>query len=61
MKPILMRHIETTNESFKGWVNFNPYMHNPWHYHLESELTFIEEGRGVLFVGDNVTTYYKND
>lgn len=61
MKPILMRHIETTNESFKAWVNFNPYMHNPWHYHPESELTFIEEGRGVLFVGDSVTTYCKND
>ena len=61
MKPILMRHVETTNESFKAWVNVNPYMHNPWHYHPESELTFIEEGRGVLFVGDNVTTYCKND
>ncbi|MGH2645252.1 MAG: cupin domain-containing protein, partial [Chitinophagaceae bacterium] len=61
MKPILMRHIETTNESFKAWVNVNPYMHNPWHYHPETELTIIEEGRGVLFVGDNVTTYGKND
>ena len=61
MKPILMRHVETTTESFKAWVNVNPYMHNPWHYHPESELTFIEEGRGVLFVGDNVTNYSKND
>lgn len=61
MKPILMRHVETTNESFKVWINFNPYMHNPWHYHPESELTFIEEGRGVLFVGDSVTNYCKND
>ncbi|MEO6869255.1 MAG: AraC family transcriptional regulator [Ginsengibacter sp.] len=61
MKPILMRHVETTNESLKAWVNANPYMHNPWHYHPESELTFIEEGTGVLFVGDNVTTYCKND
>ena len=61
MKPILMRHVEVTNESFKAWVNLNPYMHNPWHYHPESELTFIEEGRGVLFVGDNVTTFCKND
>lgn len=61
MKPILMRHVETTTESFKAWVNVNPYLHNPWHYHPESELTIIEEGKGMLFVGDNVTTYGKND
>jgi len=61
MKPILMRHIETTTESFKAWVNVAPYLHNPWHYHPECELTTIEEGNGVLFAGDNVTTYEKND
>lgn len=61
MKPILMRHVETTTEAFKAWVNVNPYLHNPWHYHPESELTIIEEGKGMLFVGDNVTTYGKND
>jgi AraC-like DNA-binding protein len=61
MKPILMRHIETTTESFKAWINVAPYLHNPWHYHPECELTTIEEGNGVLFAGDNVTTYEKND
>jgi AraC-like DNA-binding protein len=61
MKPILMRHIETTTESFKAWINVAPYLHNPWHYHPECELTTIEEGQGVLFAGDNVTTYEKND
>ncbi len=61
MNPILMRHIETTTESFKAWTNMNPYLHNPWHYHPECELTIIDEGRGMLFVGDTVTTYNKND
>ncbi len=61
MKPILMRHVETTTESFKAWVNVAPYLHNPWHYHPECELTTIEEGKGVLFAGDHVTTYEKND
>lgn len=56
-----MRHVETTTESFKAWVNADPYLHNPWHYHPETELTIIEEGKGMLFVGDNVTTYGKND
>jgi AraC-like DNA-binding protein len=61
MKPILMRHVETTTESFKAWTNMDPYLHNPWHYHPECELTTIDEGRGMLFVGDNVTSYNKND
>jgi AraC-like DNA-binding protein len=56
-----MRHVETTTESFKAWVNADPYLHNPWHYHPETELTIIEEGKGMLFVGDSVTTYGKND
>lgn len=60
MKPILMRHVETT-EAFKAWTNADPYLHNPWHYHPECELTAIEEGKGILFVGDSVTTYEKND
>ncbi len=61
MKPILMRHVESSNESFKIWTNAAPYLHNPWHYHPECEITAIEEGRGMLFVGDKVITYEKND
>ena len=61
MKPILMRHVESSNESFKIWTNAAPYLHNPWHYHPECEITAIEEGRGILFVGDKITTYEKDD
>ncbi len=61
MKPILMRHVEPSNESFKIWTNAAPYLHNPWHYHPECEITAIEEGRGILFVGDKITTYEKDD
>ncbi|CAL1521505.1 HTH-type transcriptional activator RhaS [Chitinophaga sp. MM2321] len=61
MKPILMRHVEATNESFKIWNNANPYLHNPWHYHPECEIHAIEEGKGILFIGDKVTAYEKND
>ena len=60
MKPILMRHIESTHESFKAWQNANPYMHNPWHYHPECEITYINQGSGVLFIGDRVLNYQKN-
>lgn len=62
MKPILLRHVETTtSESFKVWKNANPYTHNPWHYHPECEITLIDEGIGVLFAGDCISHYRKND
>lgn len=56
-----MRHVEATYESFKSWENWGPYRHNPWHFHPELEITFIYQGRGVLFVGDKVLDYDKND
>lgn len=61
MRPVLMRHIETTTKSFKAWRNANPYMHNPWHYHPELEITAIVKGKGVLFVGDRIMNYGEND
>lgn len=57
MKPILMRHSEPINESFKIWHNGDPYRHNPWHYHPECEITYIIKGRGSLFIGDQMVDY----
>lgn len=61
MKPILMKHSETLTESFKVWRNSNPYMHNPWHYHPEIEITLILKGGGTLFIGDRIINYEEND
>ena len=61
MNPVLMRHIEPTNESFKAWKNGNPYMHNPWHYHPELEITYITKGEGMLFIGDKILNYKQNE
>lgn len=56
-----MRHIETTSESFKAWKNGHPYLHNPWHYHPEVEITHIIKGEGILFIGDNISNYTQNE
>lgn len=55
-----MRHVETTHDSFKSWENVCPYIHNPWHYHPEVEITYINRGSGVLFIGDKVMKYKKD-
>src|SRR5690606_3145891 len=57
MKPILMRHVEVVEQSFKAWKNGEPYTRIPWHYHPECELTYIKKGKGTLFIGDNVMEY----
>lgn len=61
MKPVLMRHIETTTQSFKAWRNSSPYLHNPYHYHPELEITIIIKGKGILFVGDKIQNYGENE
>lgn len=61
MKPVLMRHVEPRNESFKAWKNGNPYIRIPWHYHPECEITYIHKGKGCLFVGDKMLKYGTHD
>lgn len=61
IKPLLMRHTETLTESFKSWRNTSPYIHNPWHYHPEIEITLILKGHGVLFIGDKIEKYSGGD
>lgn len=38
-----------------------PYFDSPFHFHPEYELTYIVQGNGQRFVGDNVATFVAGD
>lgn len=38
-----------------------PYFDSPFHFHPEYELTYIVQGNGQRFVGDNVTSFVSGD
>ena len=57
--------------NFEFVPNFNSSFHSYrleqscfefiWHYHPEYEITFVERGSGKRLVGDNISTFKKND
>jgi len=61
LQPKLLKHTTSNHQSFKIWKNADPYLHNPWHFHPEIELTLIVRGMGTRFVGDNIQPYYDGD
>lgn len=38
-----------------------PYFYDKYHHHPEYELSFIEKGRGLRFVGDNIAPFQEGD
>jgi AraC-like DNA-binding protein len=62
MRPVLLKHEVSSQETaFKIWKNANPYQHNPWHFHPEIEITYIEKDEGTRFVGDSIQPYWNDD
>lgn len=62
MKPEL-EHISEVNkrQSFQFLQLTMPVFPHIWHYHPEIELTFIQNGRGIRYVGDDISTFEKGD
>ncbi|MEZ0487162.1 helix-turn-helix domain-containing protein [Fibrella aquatica] len=62
MKPSLERDISNLpHASFKAFRLYQPAFESHWHYHPELELVYFAKGKGVRFIGDDISLYAEGD
>ena len=62
MKPELERGIANVpNASFKAFRLCQPTFVSHWHYHPELELVYFAKGKGMRFIGDDISLYTEGD
>ncbi|MCX6215307.1 AraC family transcriptional regulator [Spirosoma sp.] len=62
MKPKLELGISNLPDaSFKAFRLHQPAFRSHWHYHPELELVLFTKGRGMRFIGDDVSLYNEGD
>ena len=61
MKPYLLKVEVAPEQSFAVRQQVNPLFYNQWHYHAELELTYVQEGTGIRFVGDSIQNFQAGD
>lgn len=49
------------NSSILAYQIHGDYFAAPLHYHPEYEITLIQEGKGIRFIGDHTQVYHTND
>lgn len=62
MKPELEIGISNLSDaSFKTFRLFQRTFDSHWHYHPELELVFFAKGKGMKFIGDDISLYNEGD
>jgi AraC-like DNA-binding protein len=62
MRPFLEQISEIhKSKSFQYLKLELPAFPHSWHYHPEIELTYIEKGRGIRYIGDNISLFEEGD
>lgn len=61
MKPYLLKVEVAPEQSFAVRQQVNPLFYNQWHYHAELELTYVQQGAGIRFVGDSIQNFQAGD
>lgn len=61
MQAIFEQVAPRPDASFHSFVRAEPAFEFAWHYHPQCELTYIVQGRGTRFVGDDIEPYGPGD
>jgi len=62
MKPSLEVGISNLPDaSFKAFRLYQEAFPSHWHYHPELELVYFSQGKGMKFIGDNISLYNEGD
>lgn len=61
MKAQFEKISSSNNSSFNAFIYEDVNFDAPWHFHPEYELTYIMEGEGMRYVGNNVEQFENGD
>lgn len=61
MKPHFHRISGSLQNSFIIRHQIEPYFGSGWHYHPELELHYVIKGKGLRFIGDNVSNFEEGE
>jgi AraC-like DNA-binding protein len=53
--------INAAQSSFKYFIRKEKHLPSFWHFHPEIEITFVERGNGIRFVGDSIKPFQEGD
>ena len=61
MKATLEYITKSDSQSFEAFVYNEKHFDAPWHFHPYYELTYIEKGSGIRYVGDNIEKFSEGE